>query len=61
MVISTPFFGFNFRNDHTKGSYSTVTSIDYRELLSEHQEAYLNGTIKTDSSIIFHNGIKTLG
>jgi len=61
VVISTPFFGFNFRNDHTKGNDSTVTSIDYCELLSEHPEAYLNDTIKTDSSIIFHNGIKTFG
>ena len=61
VVVSTPFFGFNFRNNHTKGNDSTATSIDYRDLLSEHPEAYLNDTIITDSSIIFHNGVKTFG
>ena len=61
VVISTPFFGFNFRNDHTEGNDSTAISIDYRDLLSKHPEAYLNDTIKTDTSIIFHNGIKTFG
>ena len=61
VVISTPFYGFNFMNDHTEGNNSTATSIGYSELLSEHPEAYLNDTIKTDSSVIFHNGIKTFG
>ena len=61
VVISTPFYGYNFRNDHTKGNESTVNSISYRDILNEHPEAYLNDTITTDSSVIFHNSIKTFG
>jgi spore germination protein YaaH len=61
VVISTPFYGFNFRNDHTEGNKSTAPSMGYNEILGEYPEAYLNDTIKTDSSVIFHNGIKTFG
>lgn len=59
VIISTPFYGFNFRNDHTAGNKNTASSIGYRELLAEHPEAYSRDTIKTDSSVIFHNGIRT--
>ena len=59
VVISTPFYGFNFRNDHKKGNNSTAPNIGYSDILSEHPEAYLQDTVVTDSSIIFHNSITT--
>lgn len=59
VVISTPFYGYNFRNDHFKGSDSTVTTLVYNNVLRVHPEAYLQDTIVTDSSIFFHNSSTT--
>lgn len=59
VIIATPFYGYNFRNNHTKGNQNTCNSLQYRDIVRDYPEAYLNDTIRTDSSVIFHNGINT--
>lgn len=59
VVIASPFFGYNFRNNHTEGNSNTCNFLQYRDIVRDYPEAYLNDTIRTDSSVIFHNGINT--
>lgn len=59
VVFSTPFFGFNFMPNHKEGSDSTAFGIGYNDIVRTHPEAYLNDTVRTDTSVIYHNGIKT--
>lgn len=60
MSIAIPFYGYEFQNEHTAGNASTAKGLGYNEILSEHTDAYLQDTVKTESSICIHNSINTL-